>query len=39
LWKGSKSKPSMKSGPWGCNRPYFKAKLPFPRTVFGFCSS
>jgi len=28
----------VKGCPWGWNRPYFKALLPFPRAVFGFCS-
>jgi len=28
----------MKGYPWGWNRPYFKALLPFPEAVFGFCS-
>jgi len=29
----------MRAGSWGCNEPQFKAMLPFPRAVAGFCSS
>jgi len=28
----------VKGCPWGLNRLYFKALLPFPGAVFGFCS-
>jgi len=28
----------VKGRPWGLNRLYFKALLPFPGAVFGFCS-
>jgi len=38
LLKAARTYRPMKASPWGWNRPYFKALLPFPRAVFGFCS-